>query len=159
MSHSEADSGLLETEVDSLFVSVNNQRLLVPAAGVAEVVQQVNSEPATDGPDWFLGWMEWRLQRIPLVSFERLGGAEDAPEAGRMALVLHTITDTDKFNFFALQIQGFPHLMRITPADLMQEMSLENHPYALMAVAMDSWQALIPDFEKLEADLSTHLQA
>ena len=157
MSQIEADSGLLQTEVDSLFVSVNNQRLLVPAAGVAEVVQQVNSEPATDGPDWLLGWMEWRLQRIPLVSFERLGGGDVSPEGGRMALVLHTITDTDKFHFFALQIQGFPHLMRITPADLMQEMVLENHPYAVMTVAMDSWQALIPDLERLEADLSAHL--
>ncbi|WP_461520344.1 chemotaxis protein CheW [Porticoccus sp.] len=157
MSQTEADSGLLQTEVDSLFVSVNNHRLLVPAAGVAEVVQQVNCESATDGPDWLLGWMDWRLQRIPLVSFDSLGGAQASPEGSRMALVLHTITGTDKFNFFALQIQGFPHLMRVTPADLMQEMSSEDHPYAIMAVAMDSWQALIPDLEKLEADLSAQL--
>jgi len=145
----EIDSGLNLTEVDSLFVSTANHRLLVPAAAVAQVVQQVDREP-TDGPAWLAGWMEWRLQRIPLIAFDQL--AADAPAAmdTRMALVLHAITDTDQFKFFALQVQGFPHLMRVTPADLMQEMSSENHPYAIMTVAMDSWQALIPDFEKLE---------
>ncbi|WP_461482652.1 chemotaxis protein CheW [Porticoccus sp.] len=157
MSQAETDSGLLQTEVDSLFVPVKNHRLLVPAAGVAEVVQQIDCEPAATGPGWLLGWMEWRLQRIPLISFERLGGAVTAPEDGGMALVLHTMTATEQFRFYALQIQGFPHLMRVTPADLMQEMGSEHHPFSLMAVAMDSLQALIPDFEQLEAYVSQHL--
>ncbi|MDP1520864.1 chemotaxis protein CheW [Porticoccus litoralis] len=156
MNELQTDSGLLQTEVDSLFVSIQGHRLLVPAAGVAEVVQQVVCEPA-DEPDWLVGWMEWRLQRIPLVSFERLGENGGSQSPGRMALVLHAMTDNQKFNFFALQIQGFPHLMRMTPADLMQEMSTESHPFAIMAVAMDSWQALIPDLEKLEHYLSEQL--
>lgn len=152
----ESDSGLLQTEVDSLFVSIKNHRLLVPAAGVAEVVQQVDCEPVNE-PGWLVGWMTWRMQRIPLISFERLGDQDAAPEENRMALVLHAMTGTDKFSFFALQIQGFPHLMRMTPADLMQEMSQESHPFSIMSVAMDSWQALIPDFEKLENFLSEQL--
>lgn len=158
MNQIDADSGLLQTEVDTLFVSVRNHRLLVPAAGVAEVAQQVEREPAAPGdPAWLVGWMQWRMQRIPLVSFESLGNGETEPSEGRMALVMHTMTDTDKFHFFALQIQGFPHLMRITAADLMQEMVTDEHPFTAMTVAMDSWQAIIPDLEKLENFLAEQL--
>ncbi|MDX2349308.1 MAG: chemotaxis protein CheW [Porticoccus sp.] len=150
-------------EVDSLFVQLGGDSLLVPMSAVAEVVQHVNYEPQADAPAWLQGWVEWRKQRIPLISFETLSGVGEQRDSDiSLALVMNNLNDspnsTSGFTFYAIQIQAFPHLVRISEDDQLQEVAgtLEI-PHTMMKVGLDEWVALIPDLDSLEKYLSENL--
>lgn len=149
---SNGDNPLSSAEVDSLFVPLSGRSLLVPMAAVAEVVQQIDCQLDDHQPPWLQGWIDWRTQRIPLLSFESLVGDGQVALGDRpMALVLYRILPDGLSNFYALQIQDFPHLIRLADDDLLEQVSLpELSPYALMMVAVSEQQALIPDLDKLE---------
>jgi len=150
-------------EVDSLFVQLGGDSLLVPMSAVAEVVQHVSCEPQADAPAWLQGWVEWRKQRVPLISFEVLSGVGELKNSDiSLALVMNTLSDspasTCGFAFYANQIQAFPHLVRISEDDQLQEVSgtLEV-PHTMMKAGLDEWVALIPDLDSLEKYLSENL--
>jgi chemosensory pili system protein ChpC len=146
------DNPLLPDEVDSLLVSLSGHRLLVPMAAVAEIVQQVDCQRDDQQPPWLQGWISWRTERIPLISFESLVGGERAMLGDRaMALVLYRILPDGLSQFYALQIQNFPHLIRLADDGLLQQASLpELPPCVLMMVNVREQQALIPDLDKIE---------
>ncbi|WP_339645816.1 chemotaxis protein CheW [uncultured Porticoccus sp.] len=152
MSKPVADNPLLPDEVDSLLVSLSGHRLLVPMAAVAEIVQQVDCQRDDHQPPWLQGWINWRTERIPLLSFESLVGHERAALGDRaMALVLYRILPDGLSRFYALQVQNFPHLIRLADDGLLQQVSLpELSPYVLMMVAVREQQAFIPDLDKIE---------
>lgn len=152
VSKSVADKTLSSAEVDSLFVPLSGYNLLVPMAAVAEVVHQIDCQPDDQPPLWRQGWINWRTQRIPLLSFESLIGDERAMLGDRaMALVLYRILPDGLSKFYALQIQNFPHLIRSADDGLLQQVSLpELPPHVLMMVAVREQQALIPDLNKIE---------
>ncbi len=152
-----------QDEVDSLFVPLGDNSLLVPMSSVAEVVQNVECEPQADAPAWLLGWVEWRKQRVPFISFEVLAGG-DRQGASEVSLVLvmntlnHSRNSATGFPFYAIQIQDFPHLVRISEDDQLQEISeTTKTPHITMKVGLDERVALIPDLESLEKYLSENL--
>tara|TARA_R110002124_G_scaffold146438_2_gene311686 strand:+ start:2498 stop:2977 length:480 start_codon:yes stop_codon:yes gene_type:complete len=146
------DNPLLPDEVDSLLVSLSGHRLLVPMTAVAEIVQQVDCQRDDQQPPWLQGWINWRTERIPLVSFESLVGDERTMLGDRaMALVLYRILPDGLSQFYALQIQNFPHLIRLADDGLLQQVPpAEPPPCVLMMVTVREQQALIPDLDKIE---------
>ena len=152
-----------QDEVDSLFVQLCGDSLLVPMSSVAEVVQHVDCKPQADAPAWLQGWVEWRKQRVPLIPSETLSGVGEQKDSdSSLALVMNTLNDspnsTSGFAFYAIQIQGFPHLVRISEDDQLQEVSgAPEAPYTMMKVGLDEWVALIPDLGRLEKYLSENL--
>ena len=152
-----------QDEVDSLFVRLNNDALLLPMSSVAEVIQHVDCEPQADAPAWLLGWVEWRKQRVPFISFEVLaGGDRQGDSEVSLALVMNTLNHSQNsaagFPFYAIQIQDFPHLVRISEDDQLQEISeTTKTPHTTMKVGLDERVALIPDLESLEKYLSENL--
>ena len=149
---------LLE-EVDSLFVSLSDETWLIPMSAVAEVVHFVDFETQPEDPVWLKGWMEWRQQRIPLVTFETIASNGDKRDVeGSLVLVMNTLNSASEFSFYAVLIQDFPHSVRISEEDLLQEIAGGSGlPFALMRVGLDENVALIPDLKKLEQYLSEHL--
>ena len=71
-------------------------------------------------PDWFLGFINWRNQRVPLVSYEAIvgGSRPTMSNMNRIAVMNHTGADTVGMDFFALLLQGTPRLLRLTPEDI-----------------------------------------
>lgn len=146
-------------EVDSLFVQLDCCTWLMPMSAVAEVVKYVEYDQSSDGPAWLAGWIEWREQRVPLVSFGALAGngsypvTKDAP-----VLVMNTLEPSAKFQFYAIAIKGFPHSVRISEESLLQEMrTTVDMPYALMEVELGGRKAMIPDLKCLEQHLLENL--
>lgn len=152
-----------QDEVDSLFVQLNSDSLLLPMSSVAEVIQHVDCEPQADAPAWLLGWVEWRKQRVPFISLEVLaGGDRQGGSEVSLALVMNTLNHSQNsatgFPFYAIQIQDFPHLVRISEDDQLQEISgTTKTPHTTMKVGLDERVALIPDLESLEKYLSENL--
>lgn len=154
-----AEQKKLLDDVDSLFVSLSSETWLIPMSSVAEVVHFVDYEEQQQDPVWLKGWMEWREQRIPLIVFEAIAsGSDQCDTEGSLVLVMNTLHSESKFNFYAVFIRDFPHSVRISEEDLLQEIAGEpDLPFALMQVGLDERVALIPDLEKLETYLSEHL--
>jgi chemosensory pili system protein ChpC len=148
-----------QKQVDSLFVQLVDHTLLLPMSSVAEVVQHVTCEPEANTAAWLHGWMEWRHQRVPLILFEGLaeGDRQRDPEVS-LALVMNTLNSAAGFPFYAILIQDFPQLVRISGDDQLQEVAgTPGVPYAIMRVGLDEREALIPDLEGLEKYLSANL--
>ena len=61
-------------ELYSLLVPLNQERLIVPRACVAEVVRYAPLHADEPVPHWFRGHVAWNGRRVPVISFEELAG-------------------------------------------------------------------------------------
>ncbi|WP_444959136.1 chemotaxis protein CheW [Microbulbifer sp. ZKSA002] len=137
-------------EVSSLLLPLEQGQLLVPVDSLSEVVAMQTPMAVQDVPEWYLGDLIWREQRLPVVSFEVMcGGALGAvAEEGRIA-VLSTGNPDGELPYFALLLRGTPRLVRVTP----EELALREQPLSpgeLMHVALSGEEAVIPDLQGLE---------
>jgi len=137
-------------EVSSLLLPLADGQLLVPVDTLSEVIAVQTPVSAYDAPDWYLGELNWREQRLPLISFEVMRGQTLASmdSAARIA-VLNTGNPEGSLPFFALLLQGTPRLVRVTPEELAgrDEPCLQGE---LMHVALSGEKAVIPDLTALE---------
>lgn len=137
-------------EVSSLLLPLADGQLLVPVDTLSEVIAIQAPVAAYDAPDWYLGELNWREQRLPLISFEVLRGQplSSATDNGRIA-VLNSGNPRGDLPFFALVLQGTPRLVRVTP----EELAGRDQPCSsgeLMHVALSGEEAVIPDIPALE---------
>ncbi len=153
------------SELYSLLISLETERLLVPRVCVAEVIAFSTPERSRDNdqlPSWFLGRVEWNGRRLPVISFEGIsddGILDDGMQnrAGRSRIVVfHAMSDALKLGFFGMITQGFPQLVRVKADVLLPESKQpwsEGQP-VLCRTRMINEYPLIPDMERLETMLA-----
>lgn len=126
--------------------------LLVPNAAVAEVVLAGQLSSAVSSP-FLLGYMAWREQEIPVVSFEGLldGHLPDGLELRQMA-ILHGITDRQKMPFFALVLSAVPRLVRLRDSDIVP-MDTETNPLVHSQVRAVDLKLMIPEWDSFEEQI------
>lgn len=153
---SEADI-LPSTTVRSQLIPLADMRLLLPTTCIAEIIDWQEAEAVDDAPAWWLGMLEWRGLRIPLLSFEAANGRAhgEVSRRGRIA-VLNGIGGDPDLPFYALQLQGIPHLILVDQAniDTIAEAE-ESLPLVLESAMLQEQEVLIPDQDKLEALLKS----
>lgn len=150
-------SAAAPTELYSLLVPLQGERLLVPRACVAEVIAFVVPEPAesaTAEPLWFLGYITWNGRRLPVVSFEAMSGEEATKRPGRTRIVVfNTIGGSLDGGYYGIITQGFPQLVRVN-ADVLTAETEQNwadgQPVICRARMINEYP-LIPDMERLES--------
>ncbi|WP_323845880.1 chemotaxis protein CheW [Microbulbifer magnicolonia] len=137
-------------EVSSLLLPLADGQLLVPVDTLSEVIAMQTPVAAYDAPTWYLGELNWREQRLPLLSFEVMRGQPltAASYSGRIA-VLNTGNPRGDLPFFALILQGTPRLVRVTPDELARR-ERACRQGELMHVALSGEEAVIPDLSELE---------
>jgi chemosensory pili system protein ChpC len=139
------------SEVSSLLIPLAGRQVLVPAVTVAEMIPFRKPEHDPDTPDWYLGDIVWREQRIPLISLEVLCGEAMPSYSNRCRIaVLNNAGVDDSLSFLGLATQGIPRLSRVK-ADEVHE--LENVPlkrFDLMHVSHAGEDLVIPDVVALE---------
>ena len=137
--------------IHCLTIPLYEEVVLLPNASIAEVVSY--KEPATidDAPEWFLGYVEWRDKRVPLISFEAVSGkeAKSAKKNSRIA-VLNTLNGNSQLPYIGILSQGIPSLA------LVQEQGLEeqgdagqNRPTVGAYVKLGGIKALIPNIDAI----------
>lgn len=139
-------------EVYSLLMPVQDGRIIVPRAAVAEVMGYTRpKQRPDDAPEFVLGFIEWQRQQIPLVSFEAARG-RDVPELGRRTriAVVFGIGGRLKPDVFAIVTQGYPYLVRVNENVLQTEAMEADDPLVLARVRMANEKPYIPDLERLE---------
>jgi|SRR5690554_69832 len=142
----------LPNDIPGLLIPMHGRPWLVPNIVVAEIVPLRQPDRPAQGPEWLLGWIDWRDESIPLLSFEKLNDSSQVtigPDA-RIA-VINTVTG--KLKFYAVIIQGIPRQSRIGKEDLVEE-PVESGPAEAMYVQMGGDLAVIPDLDAIEQALA-----
>ena len=141
--------------VHCLLLPMHMDIALLPNAAVAEVIPYSEPVPIDDAPEWFLGYMNWRDRRVPLVMFE---AASDG-EAGRIhkgcrIAVLNTLNGNRDLPYIAIVMQGLPSLQIVRPNTIqyadrptMQRQSIKAY------VNLNGVAAVVPDIDELESRL------
>lgn len=137
-----------------VLIPMNQRQLLLPNVSIAEVVDHDASLEAGDDRPWLAGYLEWRGQKLPVISYEGANQQEAVmPETGRgRIVVLNTIgPDHDRLPFMAVITRGIPSQSRLEPEQLQGREAEENGPADLMQVELEGELVWIPDLEYLES--------
>jgi chemosensory pili system protein ChpC len=138
--------------VNALLLPVSETSLLVPMSAVAEVVGSGISVFPLDKPDpKIYGWINWRNQRLPLLSFEGISGALPVDfDTHSLVVILNAIESASSRGFYGLALQGFPRRVKVAGKDSnVSILKLDKRGAAYDAGNIGE-PALIPDFKLLE---------
>lgn len=139
-------------ELASLLIPMNGRPWLIPNIVVAEVIPLRHPDRPGQGPEWLLGWFNWREQDLPLISYEKLN--ESGPVTiGPQARIAVINTVSGQARFYAVVIQGIPRLLRVGKGDPVEEPG-ETGPAAAMYVQAGGDLAVIPDLDAVERAVS-----
>lgn len=148
-------------DLRGVVIQVAGGRLMLPNACIAEILSVADPEPIDGAPDWLLGRIRWRGWQVPLIAFSTLAGIgeHDASLRGQRVLVLKTLGGDARLPYFALLTQGFPRLVTVSPAMLVEEPDAELGQGVAAAVRYQDQEVLVPDMDSIEQRLHTALAA
>jgi len=149
-------------ELYSLLIPLRHERLLVPRMCVAEVIAFADTEKRADqgAPDWLLGHVDWNGRRVPVISLDAPGDADEVPTGRRGSrsriVIFHAIGDALKPGFYGVLTQGFPQLVRVNRDVLTQDKETPLPPDLpmLCRVRMVHEFPLVPDLDTIEQRLA-----
>ncbi|HFD80119.1 MAG TPA: chemotaxis protein CheW [Gammaproteobacteria bacterium] len=140
--------------VRSLWVPLQGTNLLVPNVAIAEVINYQPLETVVDGPEWLLGALRWRDQRLPVVSMEVLCGQPRPPaERGCRISVVNSVRKDAGLPFYAMVTADIPRLFSADAEALGESLRGGGDFPDTVAdvVRIGSEQALIPNLELIQA--------
>ena len=152
----EVDASLLQ--VNSLLLPVVDNVLLAPQVAVAEVLNwgeqgadDLLPDKADTSPHCY-GWINWRDQTIPLLSFDSIySGQRPLLDKELKIVICNAVFKASATGFYALLVSNFPRALRLSmEGEMVLESTPSDKPGAQMQVSVDGEEVLIPDFEYLE---------
>ena len=141
--------------IHCLTIPLSGEIALLPNSAIAEVIGFKEPNPIDDAPEWFLGFIEWREKRVPLISFEAISGKElvTAKKSSRIA-VLNTLNGNAQIPYVGILSQGIPSLA-IVREDALEdkEQTDQSRQVVGASVEVGGSEALIPDIDEIEKRL------
>lgn len=147
------DASKLPDQINGLLVPMQARPWLLPASAVAETLDIRQPDRPSRGTDWLLGWISWRDQDLPLLSFERLNesGQVKIGVGARMIVIKST---HPIYPFYAVIAQGEPETVTVGSDKLMQEPT-ETGPVEAFYAQMDETMVVIPDLDAIDKALDS----
>ena len=141
-----------QRDIRGVMITVNEGRLLLPNASVAEVITYSEPEAVENAPDWLLGRIRWRGWRLPLLSFSRFAGwSQEDGQLGAKVAVLKALGGNPKLPYFAVLSQGFPRLVTVARSALAEAHDIKDLPLGIHSrVTLNDDAAVVPDLLSLE---------
>ncbi len=138
--------------IASLYLPLDSGKLLLPNVSVAEVIEYIKPDLKGGGPDYYLGDIEWRGIKLPLLSFEQANGEEKPTRSSLVRIaVLNSIgTDPKKLPFFGIVTQGLPRLVKVSK-DIINQAESSDAPAEHSRIRVDGEDAIIPNLGYLES--------
>jgi chemotaxis signal transduction protein len=141
--------------VRCMYLPLDDFGLLVPSAGVAEIVGLSPLRQSDDLHDWSLGYMSWRGVDIPLVKMERaLDRPLPPPGVRSRVAVMHALGDLLSPAFYGIIIQRLPTVVLANERTLVGTLDVDNSDWIDGAVELEVGRGLVPGFEYLEQQLA-----
>ena len=139
-------------QVKCVLLTISEDKLVFPNTAIAEIVPIQNIINVANKPVWMLGYLDWRGNSVPLVSFEALGGVRMPSLASGdvKAAVLYSVSDDKKFPFMSILVQGAPKVVNVASSDVIANKEEIHHPAIEQKVMMFEDDASIVDLDKLE---------
>jgi chemosensory pili system protein ChpC len=144
-------------ELYAVLVTLEGDTLVLPNVAIAEVISRERIQPAQDGPAWLQGFVPFNGRRLHVVSFEALNGGS-VPELSRRSrvVVINSLGAHLDAGQFALVAQGYPHLVTLNRTGVRRANlhKTDRSDLVLSRLRIASQEAMIPDLESLELELS-----
>ncbi|HEB58199.1 MAG TPA: chemotaxis protein CheW [Gammaproteobacteria bacterium] len=149
-----AQSGRADV-INCLLIPIRNEQILLPNTAIAEVISWQKPEPTQDGPEWFLGMMNWRDYRVPVISFEAAIGGQVAPPSPRSRIVvLNTLNGNTNLPYIGLLSQGIPHLQVVGINAVMPNNDITvPSPTVASYALLGNQPVMVPNIDDLESRL------
>lgn len=167
--------------ISCLLLSLEDEKIILPTAAIAEIIPYEEPEVLNDSPRWFKGILTWRGIHIPLINMQTIEpfsawqevetkeALENKPET--YVAILNRIEktpdsevvgSTHAYPFFSILIKEIPKLYRLMEEGikLVNRERPEDSRF-LMKVMVQSNQAFIPNlqyFWKIIDGLPSRLQ-
>jgi chemosensory pili system protein ChpC len=146
--------------LNCFIVPLAEQHLLLPQPVVAELVTQQSSRQVPGAPPWLTGVVEWRSEQVPVISMEvLLGGSIETGNRLQRVLVMHGLEQLPGLAYYALQVRGIPHPLKVAEHDLepLEDGDSEESPFG-HRVRASGVSCVIPRLERIEHQLQENLQ-
>lgn len=147
----------VQDKVRSLWVPLREMNLLLPNIAVAEIGSYRVPEAQADMPEWFLGMVKWREQRIPVISLEAVCGLSvpSNPVFSRL-MIVNSVCPDSTIKHYAVVTAGLPGLIQF--GDDTADEVVEYDDDALQCIVrIGQEEAVIPDLEYLQNLLEQQL--
>lgn len=145
---------LLPDRISCLVLPLVGQRLLVPLTAIAEVVSTGSSPVGGNSDGLFYGWINWREQRIPLISLEVLNGDGRPPlaEFNRIA-VFNAVGDLASLGFYGIRLDAIPQPVHVTAQTVLAQ-SDDKQILRMMDAVVGDQQVWLPDMDAVETKVA-----
>ncbi len=151
-------------EIYSLIIPMKGKKLLIPNNALAEIVPYIDSEPAPANHEpWHIGYLNWRGNRLPVLSYEHIFEKELPPMERRikMVAIINTQLGLREDPFFGISVEGIPRLGLVNreSIDHRDPDNIEQlHAVIAADILYKNSEMLIPDVKELEKLIqSNHL--
>ncbi len=144
-----------------LMVPIEDGHLLLPNAVVREVLGYRQVQPLAGAPSWLQGILNWRQQRVPVVSFEALCGRAWRGRGERKRIIicaaLHGKAD---LGFFGIAAANNPKLLKTEEESVRAVADTSARlPVVLQTALAFGEEVMIPDLDRIEALLRDQRRA
>jgi chemosensory pili system protein ChpC len=142
---------MIPNVVRCLLIPISGGQLLLPNSVVAEVFPYNEPERVAENqPNWLLGLIDWRNQRIPLLSIEEALSLPVATSAKKYrTVILYGLESTAVMPYYALRTAEVPRSVAVKEEDL-TEPSSEKRTGLVFSVVYNTETVWLPDFSYLE---------
>jgi chemosensory pili system protein ChpC len=144
-----------QAHVRCLLLSSERERILLPAANVAEIVSLVPPRVTEGMPDWFLGELTWREQSVPLVCLDATRGIVREQRLDSISraktIILYGLQEAAQLPFYGIRVARPPRPLLITANDLTASKTPDpTDSLRLGLVKIGDVEASIPNLAELE---------
>jgi chemosensory pili system protein ChpC len=139
--------------VRSLLIPIGGGQLLLPSVVVAEVLPYNEPEQVSDNqPKWLLGIINWRNQRVPLLSIEdALSQPHDASSVKKYrTVILYGLESTQTMPFYAFISTQVPRTLAVMEETLFNPLTKVRTGVVFNVKVDNSEIAWVPDLTYLE---------
>lgn len=141
-----------------MLLPLQTDNLLIPDAMVLENCAPGDIAMKADSPEWFVGYIQWRGQSVPLISFEALNGAMAiaAEQIGRVAIV-RSMAAHGHLPYYAVVVDAAPDIIDISNDDVRIHESRPRGRAEALSVSVGDTTAGIPNVDWVEQHLLTYI--
>lgn len=141
-------------------IPLMNMNMVLPSTCIAEVISLDKLNPVKKTPRWFLGMMDWRGLRIPVISFEAANDiASNIPMHNVRVTVLNGIGGDDLLPFYGMVSQGIPKSMKLEKSSISAIKNPgQKFPLVSEQARVADMMVVIPDQHKVETLLSAEIR-
>lgn len=147
----------LPDQVNCLLLPVTGRQLLVPVTTVAEVISPVMPPQDSRAEGAFYGWINWRDQSLPLISYEVLCCSQPRLPWGEVAkiAVLNAIGRASSSGFYALALSASPRPVTVFPDTALHEPEHSGAAAPKLRALLEEGEAEVPNVDYLEDVVAT----